>query len=67
MGRRSKQQVQEKQFFKKNNLIDSNILQKNNLITKDLLFSAEKLHTVHEKIEIPVVSIINNQLNWLLL
>ena len=36
--------VQEKHFFEKINLIDSNILQQNDLcITKDLLFGSEKL------------------------
>ena len=55
MVRRSKQQaisfftvsitiVQEKHFFEKINLIDSNILQQSNLsITNDLLFGSEKL------------------------
>ena len=36
--------VQEEHFLKKNNLIDSNILQQSDLsITKDLLFGSEKL------------------------
>ena len=55
MVRRSKQQaisfftvsitvVQEKHFFEKINLIDSNILQQSDLsITNDLLFGSEKL------------------------
>ena len=54
MIRRSKQQAvllhclnyrcRSETLFKKNNLIDSNILQQNNLsITKDLIFGSEKL------------------------
>ena len=71
-----------KTFFEKFNLIDSNILQQSDLsATKDLLFGSEKLkddkkclsnvydwlHLVHGEIQIPVVSIINNRLDWHLL
>ena len=61
--------VQEKHFFsiEKIDLIDSNILQQNDL-TKDLLFGSEKLKDdknnalLTSKIQIPVISIINNRL-----
>ena len=60
--------VQEKHFFsiEKIDLIDSNILQQNDL-TKDLLFRSEKLKDdknnalLTSKIQIPVISIINNR------
>ena len=60
--------VQEKHFFsiEKIELIDSNILQQNDL-TKDLLFGSEKLKDdknnalLTSKIQIPVISIINNR------
>ena len=61
--------VQGKHFFsiEKIDLIDSNILQQNDL-TKDLLFGSEKLKDdknnalLTSKIQIPVISIINNRL-----
>ena len=60
--------VQEKHFFsiEKIDLIDSDILQQNDL-TKDLLFRSEKLKDdknnalLTSKIQIPVISIINNR------
>ena len=70
-----------KTFFEKISLIDFNILQQNDLsITKNLLLESEKLKDdqnnillmstidfVHSTERIPVVSIINNWLNWHLL
>ena len=74
--------LQEKYFFEKINLIDSNILQQSDLsITNYLFFGSEKLKDDKNNAlltsaiefiqftesQIPVVSIINNQLDWHLL